>query len=156
MYCKFCGKKLEEDSKFCNNCGRSQQLEKESIEYNKNQEEIHCPNCKNKELAFLTYPDKYKPYGPVFYTLYGLFAIPMLIMMILVLTLEPTVKEFFEAPTGIASIALLIGLMFTIGLRVKQPYQEITRIQFICKKCGHHGIIDSDKETHYTIKSLKK
>ena len=158
MYCKYCGNEIKENSIICAQCGNIiDELNKVELEKNCHKfKPIKCPNCKSKELAFLPYTDKEKPFLLIYSV--TLLIVGVMVIVFLIAVLNTTISQVnFTNINVILLISSIILLFFIIGLRVKQPYKSYQRIQFICKNCGHHGIIYSEQDNkRYNIKDLKK
>lgn len=169
-YCTKCGALHQDEAQFCFKCGLSfatpkeSQAEQQDIVTTKNTDKIdskikpiQCPYCKSKELAFLPYEDKQKPYGGLFYTILGIVSVIFFILFLIIIPETPTLIELINNPIGIFFLIIIISIFFLIGLRIKQPYKSYQRIQFICKHCGNHGILYSEKDNaRYDIDYLRK
>ena len=57
MYCRFCGKELSDDSRFCPYCGKEQLEVVRSVQSEQNNFGIVCPNCGERNVSVQIIPE---------------------------------------------------------------------------------------------------
>lgn len=107
MYCKHCGKEIEDDAKFCAGCGErtsNAPVVNVTVEKSENKSGRKCPKCGNHNIQYQTVTESK-----------GTGCLTILLYVILALT--------------------VFGLLIVIPLMLRKKTETVTYA--VCQNCGH-------------------
>lgn len=150
MFCKNCGKEIDNDCKFCPSCGKENDQSKEL----KNENSLVCPKCKNHDFAFteevrFTKSIAISAISIVLYFVGAFFILA---------GLSRGLQEAFAGITrsspenNIFNTSVIIGLaiiaiVFFVNACYNYALSKTSRTKVICKKCGAWWYLTQSKKT---------
>ena len=132
MYCKHCGKQLDDDSIYCKYCGKTQEPTETPYEQStKNAQKIYldkkitCPNCKSHEIAFVT----------EYHKVPAIRILEYIIIFIFIIMLIPEIPKILAGDSDAVELIFFV-ILFVIIRIIRHSIESRTHVECICKDCG--------------------